>query len=304
MIPATALSTAAPPAISTIVVGWVLTMPPIHPRTPMRNPVPTMTQRRRCARAIASRSRSRCSTPDASSFQPRTRAASDLRSEATSGGAVMFWATPPTSYTPRTVRQAASAAPLPESEVPGGEEGVDCVPRPLEGRPATFAAVDDRQDAEHPPPFGFDDAGRLLRGAAGGDHVLHDDRASAGREAPLDAFPRAVVLRLLTDGEGVEWRAARAGGGGDGGGNRVRAEGQPADQLRPPAAGGGALETPGADQHETFPRHGGLPGVDVEGRSASRGEHEVTPAHGALEEHFQKTLPQAGALVHRAVVVA
>src|SRR5438034_3713608 len=273
MRPVIALSTAAPPASSTIVVGRVLTTPAIHPRTPMRNPVPTMTQRRRCARATASRSRSRCSTPDASSFQPRTRAASDFLKEGTPGGAVTCWATPRTSYTVCPARQAAG--PSPEAQVPGGEEGVDLVTRQLQSGTATFVAVHHGQDAKHPAPLALDDADGLLGGAAGGDHVFHDDHARAGREAALDAVSGAVVLPFLADGEGVEDGSPPARGGGDAVGDGVGTERQPPDQLGLPAAGRETLETQGADHGETLARHGGLPSVDVEGGSPSRGEDKV-----------------------------
>src|SRR5207244_4844092 len=153
---------------------------------------------------------------------PSHRSESDPRSQATPSGTDNVWATPPTPSTARTVTQAVAApAPSPESQLPGGDEGIDRVPRSLEGRAAALVAVDHGQDPEHPPPFRCDDAGRLLRGAAGRDHVLHDDDAGAGCEAPLDPLLRAVVLRLLTDGEGVERGSARVGRGGDGVGNRI-----------------------------------------------------------------------------------
>src|SRR5204863_208633 len=76
------LRTSPPPPTSTIVPGRVRTTPNAHPVSPSANPSPTSHQRRRKLRAIVSRSLSRCSSPEASSFQPRIREASDRWSAA------------------------------------------------------------------------------------------------------------------------------------------------------------------------------------------------------------------------------
>src|SRR2546427_4293616 len=85
MMPSRALRTSPPPPSSTIVPGRVRTAPNPHPMIPRGSPRPTSHQRRRRLRAIVSRSLSRCSSPVASSFQPRIREASEPRPCSVSG---------------------------------------------------------------------------------------------------------------------------------------------------------------------------------------------------------------------------
>src|SRR5207302_794338 len=77
--PRSSFTNAAPPATSTIVVGRVLTAPNPHPTSPSANPNATITRRSRWVREMVSRSLRRCSRPVASSFQPRTSEARDVR---------------------------------------------------------------------------------------------------------------------------------------------------------------------------------------------------------------------------------
>src|SRR6266516_1081389 len=107
MMPSRALRTSPPPPTSTIVPGRMRTAPTAHPVIPSAMPSPTSHQRRRKLRAIVSRSLSRCSSPEASSFQPRIREASE-RCSAALDGTVAAWAIGSASYTPAGPAQVAT----------------------------------------------------------------------------------------------------------------------------------------------------------------------------------------------------
>src|SRR6266566_2526488 len=107
MMPSRALRTSPPPPTSTIVPGRVRTAPTAHPVIPRAMPSPTSHQRRRKLRANVSRSLSRCSSPEASSFQPRIREASE-RCSAALDGTVAAWAIGSASYTPAGPAQVAT----------------------------------------------------------------------------------------------------------------------------------------------------------------------------------------------------
>src|SRR2546425_257304 len=174
-MPTSALRPAAPPATSTMVAGRVLTTPYAQPSRPMTNPPPTIHQRRRRLRAKVSRSLRRCSSPWASSFQPRSRKASEPG--------------------------AGAAAPRPE------------------------------------------------------------------------------------------WR-----GGGDGVGDGVGTERQPAHEAGLPPTCREPLQRQRADQGEPLSGHGCATGIDVKRGPPSRGEDEVPPLDRAFAEQLAEALLRGGIL--------
>src|SRR5207249_258701 len=87
----------------------------------------------------------------------------------------------------------------------------------LERGPTPLLPVHDREHSQHAAACGLDRADRLERRSTGGDHVLYDHHRGTGKEASLDALPRAVSLGLFAHGEGVNRPAAPGAptGGGD-----------------------------------------------------------------------------------------
>src|SRR6266540_5181576 len=105
---------------------------------------------------------------------------------------------------------------------------------------AAFLAVDRYQHHDDAAALGLDRRDRLLDRAAGGNHVLHDRYANAhifafslwGRERTLHGSLAAVRLLLVANDEGRDRRAGQMAGDGDCRGDRVRAQGRPADRVR------------------------------------------------------------------------
>src|SRR5206468_1341874 len=73
---------------------------------------------------------------------------------------------------------------------------------------------------------------------------------------------------------------------GHGVGDGIGAEGQPADQIGRPPAGGEAREPESADHDKAFARHGGATRIDVERRMAPGSEGEIPARDGALPQEL------------------
>src|SRR2546426_3227237 len=105
-------------------------------------------------------------------------------------------------------------------------------------------------------------------------------------EATFDALSGAVGLGLFAHAEGVEGHSLSSGGGGHGVGDGIGAEGQPADQIGRPPAGGEAREPERADHDEAFARHGGATRIDVERGTAPGSEGEIPARDGVLPQEL------------------
>src|SRR5436853_276169 len=84
----------------------------------------------------------------------------------------------------------------------------------------------------------------------------------------------------------LEGHSLSAGGGGHGVGDGIGAEGEPADQIGRPPAGGEAREPESADHDKAFARHGGATRIDVERRTAPGSEGELPARDGALPQEL------------------
>ncbi len=100
--------------------------------------------------------------------------------------------------------------------------------------------------------------------------------AAPGLKQPSMRCPVPWGLGLLAHAEGVEGHSLSSGGGGHGVGDGIGAEGQPADQIGRPPAGGEAREPESADHDEAFAGHGGAARIDVEGGAAPGREGELS----------------------------
>src|SRR6184192_2528123 len=308
MMPSRALRTSPPPPSNTIVPGRVRTAPNPHPMIPRGSPRPTSHQRRRRLRAIVSRSLSRCSSPVASSFQPRTRDASEPRPCSVSGSVTrnilhQWFGEGENPAAPGAWRAAQrddeqSRRGVAQSELRRGDQHLHPVAGRLERGAPPFLAVHHGEHAQHAPPFALDRPDRLQRGLASGDHVFHDHRRGAGGEASLDALSRAVGLGLLADGEGVECSPSCRAGRSDGAGDGVSAEREPAHQLGPPPGGREPREGEGPDHRKAFGRHGRAASVDVEARAAAGGEQKVAALERAGAQQVAQTLFEGRSRVH------
>src|SRR5947199_18121 len=114
------------------------------------------------------------------------------------------------------------------------------------------------------------------RRVAGGEHAVRDHDGDTGLERAFDTPTRAVPFRVLADREGVERLPLGPGGGGNGVGDGIGAEGQPADQVGRPPWSGETCEPEGADHEQAFARHGGAARIDVE-TGAAPGREEKIP---------------------------
>ena len=103
-------------------------------------------------------------------------------------------------------------------------------------------------------------------------------------------------LGLLAHREGVHRATTSARGGGDGVGDGVGAERQPAHETGLPPARREPLQRQGADEGESFSGHGRAAGVDIERGPLSRGEDEVPALDGALAEQVAQALLQGASL--------
>src|SRR6266576_2737837 len=152
---------------------------------------------------------------------------------------------PGADHTPQVIWAAISTSAQPQ--VRGGDERLDRVAGLLERGPTSFLSVHDGQDAEDPS-------------ALGGD-------CGTGPEATFDALSGAVGLGLFAHAEGVEGHSLSSGGGGHGVGDGIGAEGQPADQIGRPPAGGEAR-------------------IDVERGTAPGSEGEIPARDGVLPQEL------------------
>ena len=187
---------------------------------------------------------------------------------------------PGADHTPQVIWAAISTSPQPQLR--GGDERLDRVAGLLERRPTSFLSVHDSQDAEDACAFRGDCGNGLRSRVPGRDYVLHDDDGGIGPEATFDAFSDAVGLGLLAHAEGIEGHPLGSGCGGQGVGDGIGAEGQPADQIGGPPTGSEARDPEGADHDKALARHGGAARINVEGRAAPGREGELSARDGAL----------------------
>src|SRR3989454_11804505 len=191
---------------------------------------------------------------------------------------------PGADHTPQVIWAAISTSSQPQ--VRGGDERLDRVAGLLERGPTSFLSVHDGPDAEGPAALSGDRGNGLRNRVPGRDHVLHDDDGGTGPEATFDALSGAVGLGLLAHAEGVEGHSLSSGGGGHGVGDGIGADGQPADQIGRPPAGGEAREPESADHDKAFARHGGATRIDVERGTAPGSEGEIPARDGVLPQEL------------------
>lgn len=152
---------------------------------------------------------------------------------------------------------------------------------------ATFETVDDGQDAVDGKADRFTAINGKQSGTTSCDDIFDKDDAFARLIRAFNKLPRAMLFRLFADHDSAERNAANAGNRDDRAGDRVRAQGHPADEGGHVV--GQQVEHPVRDQAGTAGIERYLAAIEVVVRLFARGERKLPQLQSLLTNNFDES---------------